>query len=83
MPKPFHFTRMLPTAAAALIASFTLCAASLPGPAVDENRSEKKSETVVLAGGCFWGVQAVLFRYQGRHQRDLWVRGRKQSQRAL
>jgi peptide-methionine (S)-S-oxide reductase len=27
---------------------------------VDENKSEKKSETVVLAGGCFWGVQAVF-----------------------
>jgi peptide-methionine (S)-S-oxide reductase len=65
MPKPFRFTRMLPTAAAALIASFTLCAASLPGPAVDENRSEKKSETVVLAGGCFWGVQAVFSDIKG------------------
>jgi len=48
-----------------LIASFTLCAASLPGPAVDENRSEKKSETVVLAGGCFWGVQAVFDAIKG------------------
>jgi hypothetical protein len=48
-----------------LIASFTLCAASLPGPAVDENRSEKKSETVVLAGGCFWGVQAVFDAVKG------------------
>ena len=49
----------------ALIASFTLCAASLPGPAVDESRSEKKSETVVLAGGCFWGVQAVFSAIKG------------------
>jgi peptide-methionine (S)-S-oxide reductase len=48
-----------------LIASFTLCAASLPGPAVDESRSEKKSETVVLAGGCFWGVQAVFSEIKG------------------
>ena len=48
-----------------LIASFTLAAASLPGPAVDENRSEKKSETVVLAGGCFWGVQAVFSAVKG------------------
>jgi len=48
-----------------LIASFTLAAASLPGPAVDENRSEKKSETVVLAGGCFWGVQAVFSEIKG------------------
>jgi peptide-methionine (S)-S-oxide reductase len=48
-----------------LIAGFTLSAASLPGPAVDENRSEKKSETVVLAGGCFWGVQAVFSDIKG------------------
>jgi peptide-methionine (S)-S-oxide reductase len=48
-----------------LIAGFTLSAASLPGPAVDENRSEKKSETVVLAGGCFWGVQAVFDALKG------------------
>jgi peptide-methionine (S)-S-oxide reductase len=39
-------------------------ASSLPGPAVDENRSEK-SETVVLAGGCFWGVQAVFSALKG------------------
>jgi peptide-methionine (S)-S-oxide reductase len=48
-----------------LIAGSTLCAANLPGPAVDENRSEKKSETVVLAGGCFWGVQAVFDAVKG------------------
>jgi peptide-methionine (S)-S-oxide reductase len=48
-----------------LIASFALAAANLPGPAVDENRSEKKSETVVLAGGCFWGVQAVFDAVKG------------------
>ena len=49
---------------ASLIATFTLCAANLPGPAVDENRSQK-SETVVLAGGCFWGVQAVFDAVKG------------------
>jgi len=48
-----------------LIASFALAAASLPGPTVDENRSEKKSETVVVAGGCFWGVQAVFDAVKG------------------
>jgi peptide-methionine (S)-S-oxide reductase len=64
MPKPF--VRSFKAASLiGLIASFTLCAASLPGPAVDENKSEKKSETVVLAGGCFWGVQAVFADVKG------------------
>jgi peptide-methionine (S)-S-oxide reductase len=48
-----------------LILSFTLSAASLPGPTVDENRSQRKTETVVLAGGCFWGVQAVFSAVKG------------------
>ena len=64
MPKPI--VRSIRTAGLiSLIASFTLCAATLPGPTVDENRSEKKSETVVLAGGCFWGVQAVFDAVKG------------------
>jgi peptide-methionine (S)-S-oxide reductase len=50
---------------ASLIASFTLAAANLPNPAVDQSRSEKKSETVVLAGGCFWGVETVFDAVRG------------------
>jgi peptide-methionine (S)-S-oxide reductase len=64
MPRPIvHFLRR--ASLVTLIAGSTLCAANLPGPAVDENRSEKKSETVVLAGGCFWGVQAVFDAVKG------------------
>jgi len=47
-----------------LIVGCTISAASLPGPVVDE-KTEKKSETVVLAGGCFWGVQAVFDAVRG------------------
>lgn len=47
------------------IAAVTLSAASFPRPSVDENRSNKKTETVVLAGGCFWGVEAVFDNVKG------------------
>lgn len=43
----------------------TLTAASLPGPAVDEPHSGNKTETAVLAGGCFWGVEAVFDAVRG------------------
>jgi peptide-methionine (S)-S-oxide reductase len=61
MPKSIvHFVGIV-----GLIASFTVGAASLPAPTVDEIRSPNKSETVVLAGGCFWGVQAVFSALKG------------------
>src|ERR1700678_1784215 len=47
------------------IVTLTLGAASLPNPAADESRPEKKTETVVLAGGCFWGIQAVFDAVKG------------------
>jgi len=59
-----HLTQVLRIAGlTSLLAGITL-AASLPGPTVDENRSAK-SETVVVAGGCFWGVQAVFSAVKG------------------
>jgi len=41
-------------------------AVKLPNPTVDETLSKtKSSQTVVLAGGCFWGVQAVFKHVKG------------------
>jgi peptide-methionine (S)-S-oxide reductase len=41
-------------------------ATSLPNPNVDELPAAAKSrETVVLAGGCFWGIQAVFEHVKG------------------
>src|SRR6202046_3448216 len=35
-------------------------ARNVPNPAVDEQAGAKTSETAVIAGGCFWGVQGVF-----------------------
>ncbi len=41
-------------------------AVALPSPAVDAARAAKPSkQTVVFAGGCFWGVQAVFQHVKG------------------
>jgi peptide-methionine (S)-S-oxide reductase len=41
-------------------------AVALPNPTVDETPASKSSqETLVLAGGCFWGVQAVFQHVKG------------------
>ncbi len=37
----------------------------IPAPAVDETAGQTTSETVVLAGGCFWGVQGVFQHVKG------------------
>ncbi len=37
----------------------------IPAPAVDENAPSGALETVVLAGGCFWGVQGVFEHTKG------------------
>jgi peptide-methionine (S)-S-oxide reductase len=41
-------------------------AVSIPDPAVDEPLAQTSGqESVVLAGGCFWGVQAVFQHVKG------------------
>jgi peptide-methionine (S)-S-oxide reductase len=51
---------------ATTVVAFLARAAAFPEPAVDApNTSERSEEAVVLAGGCFWGVQAVFQHLKG------------------
>jgi peptide-methionine (S)-S-oxide reductase len=43
-------------------------ARSIPAPLVDEPAGQVQSEVVVLAGGCFWGVQGVFQHVAGVSQ---------------
>jgi peptide-methionine (S)-S-oxide reductase len=49
-----------------LAAAFLLNAAEFPAPAVDiPAPAAKQTATAVLAGGCFWGVEAIYDRLKG------------------
>jgi peptide-methionine (S)-S-oxide reductase len=46
--------------------NYTSAATAIPDPAVDETlAAQKGQETVVIAGGCFWGIQAVFQHVKG------------------
>src|SRR6202007_2173891 len=38
---------------------------SLPAPLIDETSKGSGTETLILAGGCFWGVQGVFQHVRG------------------
>jgi peptide-methionine (S)-S-oxide reductase len=50
---------------AASLPTFAESARQLPAPAADEASASGSSRTVVLAGGCFWGVQGVFQHVEG------------------
>jgi peptide-methionine (S)-S-oxide reductase len=59
-------TAVLVVVAGLAILLATNAAIALPDPAVDETLALKKGHaTVVIAGGCFWGVQAVFEHVKG------------------
>ena len=51
---------LLSTAAFFVTRSTAEEARNVPAPTVDEQAAGKTSETAVIAGGCFWGVQGVF-----------------------
>jgi peptide-methionine (S)-S-oxide reductase len=38
---------------------------AIPGPAVDASKASSSEQTAVVAGGCFWGIQAVFQHVKG------------------
>ena len=64
-----HSFRLLTLLAALLGGSAGLASAqegiSLPAPALDAPAATAKTETAILAGGCFWGVQGVFQHVDG------------------
>ena len=53
------------TALLALIVTLAQTPATIPSPADDIKAPAAKEQTAVLAGGCFWGVEAVFERLNG------------------
>ena len=59
-------------------------AVTIPAPAVDAaTPAGTGPQTIVLAGGCFWGVQAVFQHIKGVTRGGLRLRRRDQADREL
>jgi len=56
---------MLKFSLAITLASVALSAAGFPNPTVDLPRTASTTEKAVLAGGCFWGVEAIFDSLKG------------------
>jgi peptide-methionine (S)-S-oxide reductase len=62
----FVLTAVLMSSASASKLTSSAAAAAFPSPAMDDPlASAPAKETLVLAGGCFWGVQAVYQHVKG------------------
>jgi peptide-methionine (S)-S-oxide reductase len=48
-----------------LLPTFAESAKVVPAPTIDEPAAQATSGTIVLAGGCFWGVQGVFQHVEG------------------
>ncbi|MGA2414119.1 MAG: peptide-methionine (S)-S-oxide reductase MsrA [Candidatus Sulfotelmatobacter sp.] len=61
-----RLTAMILTVLAGALACQTGNAAAVPAPAADEPRAAVSTkQTAVVAGGCFWGIQAVFQHVKG------------------
>jgi peptide-methionine (S)-S-oxide reductase len=66
MFKSFAYAFVLFLAVVAVTLACTAAGVAIPGPTVDAAKAAKSGEqTAVVAGGCFWGIQAVFQHVKG------------------